>query len=227
MLDTWRTGYGGMGPARCLEPWRGVWGYGSVGRRDARVRYVYIDNFHLYHCSSAAVVFTMFQHLHGLLSSRQVFQLGLSDSPAGSVLRSGCSGTLAERVNALDAELAPHRETVLDGRVPALQFFRGDIHDVGKLAALKKLAEYLKEHGSILWNEAVGRLRAHRNLFLSRVNELLDADHQLPLPSWPVDKAGFELLARLPVVRVPLQSFSSRGVRCVLLPYIRCISPLR
>ena len=49
----------------------------------------------------------MFQHLHGLLSSRQVFQLGLSDSPAGSVLRSGCSGTLAERVNALDAELAP------------------------------------------------------------------------------------------------------------------------
>ena len=118
-------------------------------------------------CSSAAVVFTMFQHLHGLLSSRQVFQLGLSDSPAGSVLRSGCSGTLAERVNALDAELAPHRETVLDGRVPALQFFRGDIHDVGKLAALKKLAEYLKEHGSILWNEAVGRLRAHRNLFLS------------------------------------------------------------
>ena len=172
-----------MGPARCLEPWprRGVWGYGSVGRRDARVRYVYIDNFHLYHCSSAAVVFTMFQHLHGLLSSRQVFQLGLSDSPAGSVLRSGCSGTLAERVNALDAELAPHRETVLDGRVPALQFFRGDIHDVGKLAALKKLAEYLKEHGSILWNEAVGRLRAHRNLFLSRVNELLDADHQLPL----------------------------------------------
>ena len=90
----------------------------------------------------------MFQHLHGLLSSRQVFQLGLSDSPAGSVLRSGCSGTLAERVNALDAELAPHRETVLDGRVPALQFFRGDIHDAGKLAALKKLAEYLKEHGS-------------------------------------------------------------------------------
>ena len=109
-------------------------------------------------CSSAAVVFTMFQHLHGLLSSRQVFQLGLSDSPAGSVLRSGCSGTLAERVNALDAELAPHRETVLDGRVPALQFFRGDIHDVGKLAALKKLAEYLKEHGSILWNEAVGSI---------------------------------------------------------------------
>ena len=158
MVDTWRTGYGGMGPARCLEPWRGVWGYGSVGRRDARVRYVYIDNFHLYHCSSAAVVFTMFQHLHGLLSSRQVFQLGLSDSPAGSVLRSGCSGTLAERVNALDAELAPHRETVLDGRVPALQFFRGDIHDVGKLAALKKLAEYLKEHGSILWNEAVGSI---------------------------------------------------------------------
>ena len=104
----------------------------------------------------------MFQHLHGLLSSRQVFQLGLSDSPAGSVLRSGCSGTLAERVNALDAELAPHRETVLDGRVPALQFFRGDIHDVGKLAALKKLAEYLKEHGSILWNEAVGRFDAKK-----------------------------------------------------------------
>ena len=59
--------------------------------------------------------------------------------------RSKCNGTLAERVNELERELAPSRELLLKGRMPGPECFRGDAYDVGKLYALKQTAMRIKE----------------------------------------------------------------------------------
>ena len=40
--------------------------------------------------------------------------------------RSKCNGTLAERVNELERELAPSRELLLKGGMPGPECFRGD-----------------------------------------------------------------------------------------------------
>ena len=70
--------------------------------------------------------------------------------------RSKCNGTLAERVNELERELAPSRELLLKGGMPGPECFRGDALDVGKLYALKQTAMRIKELGTV-WTKCSSR----------------------------------------------------------------------
>ena len=156
-----------------------------------------------------------------LLEQELVVLLSAGEEGAG-VLRSRCSGSLTERIQTLHAALAPHRLTFLNGGVPAPVFFRGDHKDVSKLYALGKLASLIKENGSVLWSVAVTLLRQQRSAWLEKINATLPADAQLCVPEWNSRVAGYELLARLPLIRVPLNTVGIMGgeAQSLLLPII-------
>ena len=157
--------------------------------------------------------------LASVLEQGLVVQLSAGEEGAG-VLRSRCSGSLTECIVALHAALAPHRLTLLNGAVPAAAFFRGDHKDVSKLYALRKLALFIKEQGSVLWGTAVALLRSERSAWLEAINRTLQADAQLHVTAWK--RAGYELLARLPLIRVPLNTVGLMGgeAQSLLLPII-------
>ena len=70
------------------------------------------------------------------------------------LVRSSCNGTLASRIEELDAAMAPHVVRMMEGRAPPLAALRGDGQDVSKLSALKKVAVALMERRSMLFHEA-------------------------------------------------------------------------
>ena len=160
-----------------------------------------------------------YQSVAQLLEQELVVLLSAGEEGAG-VLRSRCSGSLTERIQTLHAALAPHRLTFLNGGVPAPVFFRGDHKDVSKLYALRKLALFIKEQGSVLWGTAVALLRSERSAWLETINGTLQADAQLHVTAWK--RAGYELLARLPLIRVPLNTVGLMGgeAQSLLLPII-------
>jgi hypothetical protein len=156
-----------------------------------------------------------------VLEQKLVVQLSSGEEGAG-VLRSRCSGSLTDHIHALQAALAPHRLTLLSGAVPAAAFFRGDHKDVSKLYALYKLALLIKEQGSVLWGTAVATLRLLRSVWLQKINNTLPTDAQLRVPAWTPLRAGCELLSRLPLIRVPLDTVGIMGgeAQSLLLPII-------
>ena len=99
-----------------------------------------------------------YDHLHELVSSCRLVEFRAADNPEGPVVmwRSKCNGTLAERVNELERELAPSRELLLKGGMPGPECFRGDALDVGKLYALKQTAMRIKELGTV-WTKCSSR----------------------------------------------------------------------
>ena len=102
-------------------------------------------------------------------SPPKVVRLGGDDR---NILRSNCSGSLAASIDHLDRELAPHREALQNDRVPRPEFFCGDSRDIGKLHALKKVAEHIRERGSMIYNDGITLLREKRSSFLSRITAL-------------------------------------------------------
>ena len=152
-----------------------------------------------------------YDHLAGVLKQELVVQLSAGEEGTG-VLRSRCSGSLTDRIQTLRAELAPHRLTLMNNAVPSAAFFRGDHKDVSKLYALSQLASLIKKQGSVLWGTAVALLRSERRAWLQNINATLSADAQLCVPAWnPPKAAGYELLARLPLIRLPLSTVGIMG----------------
>ena len=171
----------------------------------------------------------VFDHLHTMLTAGRVTQLVISQDAAGAappaelaVIRSSCGGTLSERITQLETMLSPHREAIRAGRVATAQFL-GDEDDLGKLSALKYVATQIRQQGSMLSRDAITLVRDKRLKVLGSVNLGLAADQRKPIrvPNWPEQMAGNELLARLPLLRVPLGTFGSDGgAENLLMPIV-------
>ena len=131
---------------------------------------------------------------------------------AASTYRSCCNGTLAQRVEQLDNALAPHMLAASEGRPPLVSALRGDEADLSKLLALKTVAARIKEQGSMLYSEAATLACARRDRFFKDAAAMFsEAQHLNEAPAWREKEAGHELLARLPLVRLPLSRFGSAG----------------
>ena len=120
---------------------------------------------------------------------------------------------------------------MMDGRLPTSDAFRGDDHDLSKLKALKTVATMVLQDGPMLYREACASLVHARSTFFSDLNAALDADvvdsaFRFKSPSWLAKRAGHELLACVPLVRVPLASYGAEGgVReSLLMPIIPALS---
>jgi hypothetical protein len=161
----------------------------------------------------------------------RLLDCSLPDDTEHTAVRSCCAGTLASCVAQLDAAIAPHAVRMMDGKLPTSDAFCGDDHDLSKLKALKTVATMILEHGPMLYHEACACLIHARSTFFSDLNTALDADafdaaFRFRSPSWLAKRAGHELLARVPLVRVPLASFGADGGRqqSLLLPIIPALS---
>jgi len=156
---------------------------------------------------------------------------GAADAADACILRSNASGTLAESIQRLEGRIAPLRATLQSGELPPPKHFRGDEQDVGKLTALKYIAVLIKQKGSMLYDEATDLCRHKREQFLSSLNgtdgtDAPKGEMRVPAPEWRKREAGHELLARLPLTRVPLGSFGSQGgtQQSLLLPTMSGLS---
>jgi hypothetical protein len=147
----------------------------------------------------------------------QLLGCSLPDDAEHAAVRSCRAGTLASCIVQLDAAIAPHALRMLDGRLPTSDAFHGDDHDLSKLKALKTVATAIQQDGSMLFSEATVRLVHARSKFFADLNKALDADHfdvdlRFRSPwSWTRQRAGNELLARVPLIRLPLASFGKEG----------------
>ena len=161
-----------------------------------------------------------FDTVAGLLAATpprlRLLDSSLPDDAERAAVRSCCTGTLASCVAQLDAAIAPHAVRMMDGRLPTSDAFRGDDHDLSKLKALKTVATMVLQDGPMLYREACASLVHARSTFFSDLNAALDADvfdsaFRFKSPSWLAKRAGHELLARVPLVRVPLASYGAEG----------------
>ena len=176
-----------------------------------------------------------FDTVAGLLAATppqlRLLDSSLPDDAERAAVRSCCAGTLASCIAQLDAAIAPHAVRMMDGRLPTSDAFRGDDHDLSKLKALKTVATMVLQDGPMLYREACASLVHARSTFFSDLNAALDADvvdsaFRFKSPSWLAKRAGHELLARVPLVRVPLASYGAEGgVReSLLMPIIPALS---
>ena len=110
----------------------------------------------------------------------------------------------------------------LESRPPSASFFKGDDRDGSKLKALREVAEMIKAFGSLRYDEAATTLCAARGSFFTSLNGQLAPERRVKASGWTPQVAGIEMLARLPLVRVPLESFGPSGGRqqSLVLPII-------
>jgi len=149
-----------------------------------------------------------------------------SDVLEESALRSTTDGTLSSAIAGLESRIAPHREKLAAGRMlPAAAFAGGD-GDLSKLKALKEVACMIQKLGSMTFHDACIMLVHVRHRFYAGLNAALDPSCQLQSPHWRDQEAGNEMLARLPLIRVPLETFGPNGGRkqSLLLPIIPGVS---
>ena len=71
---------------------------------------------------------------------------------------------------------------------------------------LKAVAEMVMQHGCVLYHEAAERFVNRRHTLFADLNAALDADGvdegvRYQSPAWTRERAGNELLARLPLAR--------------------------
>ena len=97
---------------------------------------------------------SVYDHLHSIVSGGLVKALDLmphsGDVEEGGV-RSLCGGTLDAKISELDRATASFDIQMLEGRGDISKaFFKRDRSDVGKLKALKAVANRLKENGCII-----------------------------------------------------------------------------
>lgn len=141
-----------------------------------------------------------------------------------AAVRSNCGGTLGVVMDQLIKDAEPAQICMAAGDGPSPTHLQGDDHDITKLVALWRLANHIKRTGSMLYNEAASLLVHERQSFVGELNAALRADGRAPLeaPAWDPKLAGHELLARLPLVRVPLASFGAQGggEQSLLLPIV-------
>ena len=171
-----------------------------------------------------------FDHLHTMLAAGLVRRLGSPDGVLDlAAVRSTSGGTLAAKLQEFGEATAAYDVERLSGRVPSACFFKGDDNDVSKLSALKAVTEHIKLLGSMEFNAAAVFVSAQRTLFFANLNAAL-ADEGFSkvfkVPDWSVKRAGNEILARLPIVRVPTTVFGqANGANVqILLPIIPVIS---
>lgn len=175
---------------------------------------------------------SVFESLRELLDARLVVPLALHQPDRGAelvVVRSTCGDTLGTVIKRLGEATAQYDVECLDGLVPSARFFKGDQFDVSKITALKKVAERIKSSGSMTYDTAASSVWAERRTFFVELNAKLAAAGSSKVfhaPAWSSQKAGNELLARLPLVRVPLENFGARGGyrESLLIPIIPGIS---
>ena len=167
-----------------------------------------------------------FDNVKALLSATPPLAVRLnlrSDVLEESALRSTTNGTLSLAIAGLESRIAPHREKLAAGRMlPAAAFAGGD-EDLSKLKALKEVACMIKKQGSVIYRDACIMLVHERSQFYSGLNAALpSSQQQLTSPRWDDKRAGLEMLARLPLIRVPLDTFGPNGGRnqSLLLPII-------
>ena len=149
-----------------------------------------------------------------------------SDVLEESAVRSTTDGTLSSAIAGLESRIAPHREKLAAGRMlPAAAFAGGD-GDLSKLKALKEVACMIQKLGSMTFHDACIMLVHVRHRFYAGLNAALDPSCQLQSPQWRDKEAGHEMLARLPPIRVPLETFGPNGGRkqSLLLPIIPGVS---
>ena len=148
---------------------------------------------------------------------------GEDGDEAPRVIRSNCGGTLAETISRLENALRPHRDAM---RANALdpRYVRGDDADILKLSALKYVASIIMERGSLRYDEAILLACEQRKRLLITINDGLrrsgQIDQQLVMQDW--QRAGHEILARLPVLSVPLGTLGPSGGKeqSLLMPII-------
>mmetsp|Transcript_924 Transcript_924/g.2586 ORF Transcript_924/g.2586 Transcript_924/m.2586 type:complete len:1158 (-) Transcript_924:51-3524(-) len=148
-----------------------------------------------------------------------------------AAVRSCREGTLPHNLDMLNSAIAASAARMVAGQLLTSADLRGDEQDLSKLVGLKAVAEMVMQHGCVLYHEAAERFVHRRHTFFSDLNAALDADGvdedvRYQSPAWRTARAGNELLARLPLVRVPLNTFGSAGgsQQSLLLPIIPALS---
>lgn len=173
-----------------------------------------------------------FNHMRTLLEAGLVarLELALPDADLDLVaVRSMRGGTLAAAIHDLGEATAAYDVIRLKRVVPSASFFKGDDADVSKITALKQVAELIRHSGSMIYGQAAAFVCAQRAAFFVELNEALAAEGHnkvFQAPVWNTHRAGLELLARVPLVRVPLHSMGPCGGAhdSLLVPIIPGIS---
>ena len=154
---------------------------------------------------------SVYDHMHSMLQAGLLKRLDVP-LPDGDVnlaaVRSARGGTLLAAIDELDKAAAEYDALRLEGHPPHARFFKGDHKDVSKIAALKAVAGAIKLRGSMISCEAVQLLCSMRTMFIA---QLANSGFPFKSPQWNAINASNELLARLPLLRVPLDSFGPCG----------------
>ena len=155
---------------------------------------------------------SVFHCLHDMVRESLVIRL------EGGIVRSTAAGTLSLAIRYLESELAPAMTTFTErGTLPA-SMLGGNLQIVSEFLALRCVATQIKQLGSMTFNEAAQLAVARRAKFWKELGRCG--------PTWNKQDAGYELLARLPLVRVPLESFGTAGGReqSLLVPIVPGVS---
>ena len=137
--------------------------------------------------------------------------LPLDDNVEQSALRSTCSGSLASAIDLLESKINPLESKIKAGRLlPAAAFAGGD-SDLSKLKALQQVAVMIKTLGSINYQHACSMLLYERRQFYHGLNAASVSSQKRKAPNWSEQRAGNEMVARLPLIRVPLHVFGHGG----------------